>query len=158
MRHNVIKKKLISYLDTALPENEMHQIRRHLAQCQACREDLKTLARLWRPGQPPHRLVAPAHLWPRIAARLPREKSTGILDIIRQSIFPVLRPVIIGAGLIAILIGGVELGQQLSPPTIDAEGFGGNATENFGLNYFEVLPPGSIDARLLVLTESEMQP
>jgi len=158
MRHNYIKKQLVNYLDEALPENEMQAVRQHLAHCQTCRDDLHALARLWRPEQPAARLTAPPNLWRRIAARLPQEKTPGIFEKISQSFFPVLRPVFIGAGLIVILLGGVELGQRLTLPVGPAEAPGGNATENFGLNYFEVLPPGSIDDRWLVLTESELQP
>ncbi len=157
MKHKTIKKKLLRYLDNELAQKEKLKVRRHLESCQTCQNDLKIIKSLWRTGQPVEKLSVPPFLWTRIITRLKSEKQQGFVNEMKYAILPMLRPAIIIVVLLFILVGGIDLGNWLtSSPGDRAELSSENTTDNFGLSYFEVLPPGSIDGRILALTESEM--
>ena len=158
MRHKSIRKKLLRYLDNDLSDGEMQHVQRHLESCQSCQDDLKTIESLWRIDRPIERMTAPPFLWTRISTRLEEEERQSFVSIIKDALLPALRPAIIIAGLLLVLVGGMELGNMITLSADDrAEILIDNTMENFGLSYFEVLPPGSIDARVLALTESELQ-
>lgn len=156
MRHKTIQKKLLSYLDNDLSDDEKQTIQRHLETCQECRDDIKTLERLWQSDRPIERIGVPPFIWARIANALKSEKRRGFFDGVEFSFSRMLRPVFVVAILVLVFIGGIELGtwidhSEFDEPMTAVE----KPVDNFGLNYFDVMPPGSIDARLLDLTESE---
>ncbi len=156
MRHKMIQKKLLSYLDNDLSDDEKQNIQRHLETCQECRDDLETLERLWQSDRPIERMAVPPFLWSRIANALKSEKRRGFFDAAEFSFSRALRPVFVVAILVLVFIGGIELGTWIDHSEFDKPMISRERTEdNFGLNYFDVLPPGSIDAWQLALTESE---
>ena len=153
-----MRKKSLRYLDNDLPEREMQSVRAHLESCQTCLDVLKNIELLWRDEQPVKRVAAPPFLWLRILARLKRDEEQGFFIRFKASVLPLLRPAIIIGALVLVLIGGIEWGNMLLPASGDHREIAiAGTTGNFGMSYFEILPPGSIDARILVLSESEIQ-
>jgi hypothetical protein len=158
MQHKSIQKKLLSYLDKDLSDSESQKVRSHLEGCQICQDDLKDLELLWRMERPVKRMTAPPFLWTRIAARLKSEKKQGFFNEIKVFIFPLLRPALEIAVLILGVIGGIEFGNRIFLSSGDSSEVTFEKTiDSFGLNYFEVFPPGLFDDRVLALTESEQQ-
>ncbi len=158
MRHKLIRKKLLRYLDKDLPESEQREIGNHLQSCQVCQDDLKYFETLWRIERSDSRLTAPPFLWTRISTRFRDDKKYGLFDGLKNSVTRIWRPVFLIGVLFLALVGGIKLGNMSALSTNDSSaGQIDDNTDNFGLSYFEILPPGSIDDQVLALTESEMQ-
>jgi hypothetical protein len=157
MRHKSIRKTLLRYLDQELSERESREVQHHLENCQSCQEALKDLKAWWQPDRPIAGMIALPFLWTRISMRLKSVEKSDIFNVIKDSLFPILRPLVIIVGLLLVLLGGIELGNRMTFTPENQVGISIDPKmDNFGMNYFEVLPPGSIDARVLTLTESEM--
>jgi len=156
MRHKSIRKKLLRYLDKELSEKESRRVLSHLESCQSCQSDLKAIESLWRINRPVERMATPPFLWAHISAQLKAEEKQGFFDNIKDAVLPLLRPAILVGTLLLALIGGMKLGDKIAPPPVEQAEIQIETKDNLGMSYFEVLPPGSIDARVLALTESEM--
>ena len=151
MRHKLIRKKLLRYLDDDLPGREHRAIKNHLQNCQSCQAYLRDIEALWRTTRPVKTFSAPPFLWSRISARLKTEKKQG-------SFVPLLRPALMIGALVLVLISGIKLGNMITLSHTDQiEALTGRIADSFGMSYFEVFPPGSIDTRFLTLTKSEMK-
>ncbi len=159
MRHKTIQKKLLRYLDNDLSEKEKEEWRRHLESCRNCRDALKTVEALWKTEQPIERKKAPQFLWTSISARLKTEQKQGFLNRVTNNIVrPALRPVAIVVVLLFIFFIGIQLGTLMSGQTGDgAEISSVKESDDFGLGYFEVLPPTSLYSHTLALIESEIK-
>lgn len=156
MDHKTIQKKLLRYLDDELSELEKVKVQRHLESCLECRDILKTIKSIWVTEQPIERQTVPPFLWTRISMRLNSERKQGILNKRKQFALPALRPVITAVVLLFIFFSGIKLGNLITGTTDDViEISTETITDNFGMNYFEILPPGSLDASSLTLTENE---
>ncbi len=158
MNHKTIQKKLLRYLDGDLSIREKVKVRHHLESCRACRDTLKVLESMWVAERPIEQRTAPPFLWTRIAARLQTQTEREIFKGFGNLLRWVLRSVMTVVVLIIMFFSGVKLGNLITGSTVDvAEISTERVTDNFGMSYFEILPPGSIDANLLALTENEMQ-
>lgn len=157
MKHKTIQNKLLSYLDDELPEREKIKVQSHLKSCRICQEALKTVELIWATERPIERKTAPLILWTRISTRLNSEKKQGILYTLKQFIRPALRPVMTVVVLLFIFFSGIKLGKLITGSFVNVtEKSTESIADNFGMSYFEISPPGSIDAHILALTESEM--
>jgi len=59
--------------------------------------------------------------------------------------------------LLFIFFSGIKLGNLITGSTGDVTEISAeSATDNFGMGYFEISPPGSINAHVLALNESEI--
>lgn len=158
MNHKMIQKKLLRYLDDELSEQEKVKVQRHLERCETCRDALKTIELMWVTERPIERKTAPPFLWTRISARLQAEAEQGIFKGFKKPVRLALRPLVTVVVLLFIFFSGIKLGNLMTGPSGDvAEISTERITDNFGMSYFEILPPGSLDARALALTESEIQ-
>lgn len=158
MKHKSIRKKLLRYLDGGLPEREQKKVRRHLESCETCRDALQTIELIWASERPIERKTAPPFLWTRISARLQAEAKQGFLNGLKAPVRLALRPVVTVVVLFFLFFSGIKLGNLITGSTGDVTEISAeSATNNFGMSYFEILPPGSIDANVLTLSKSEMQ-
>ena len=108
MHHRHIQQQLILYLDGELAEQEMVQIKEHLAQCSDCRLYVETMASVWE--QTPVRETPSPYLWNRVEARiLEVEKPRTVLSDIFQHLGMLTRP----AMMVATLAVGILLGAYL---------------------------------------------
>ena len=156
MKHKIIQKKLLRYWDDELSEQEKVKVKHHLESCPECRDALKTVKLMWVTERPIERKNAPPFLWTRIAARLQSERRRDFSEIIEKITRLTLRPALTLAVLFLIIFSGIQLGNLMTGNTGKAAALSTEkVTDNFGMNYFEILPPGSIDANILALTESE---
>jgi hypothetical protein len=157
MKHKSIQKKLLRYLDDDLPVSEKAKVRRHLEGCRFCRNALKTAEWVWSKGRPVQRETCPPFLWARIYMQLESEQEHRLVDRLHHIVRPALRPMITLVVLLFIFLGGIKLGNLMTVAAVDRGDMSTyNATEDFGLSYFKPLPPGSVDARALALTEREL--
>lgn len=158
MKHKTIQKKLLRYLDGDLPDREKAKVRRHLEGCRTCRDALKMIESMWIMERPIERKAAPPFLWTRIAARLRLETKRSFFKEFKKDVRLALRPVVTVVVLLFIFLCGVQLGNLVIRSAGEgAEISAERSTDTFGMSYFEILPPGSINAQSLALTESEIQ-
>jgi predicted anti-sigma-YlaC factor YlaD len=156
MKHKTIQRKMLRYLDNELSEKEKVKVQRHLERCETCRDALQTIELMWATERPIERKNAPPFLWTRIAARLQSERRRDFLERIEKITQLTLRPALTLAVLFLIIFSGIQLGNLMTGNTGKVSALSTEkVTDNFGMNYFEILPPGSIDANILALTESE---
>ncbi|MDZ7722186.1 MAG: zf-HC2 domain-containing protein [candidate division KSB1 bacterium] len=155
MNHKTIKKKLLRYLDDELPQRQRNEIAEHLQNCRACREKLKYFETLWQPDHPVEPVLAPPFLWTRLSIRLEEENRRSFISKAKNTLPALLRPVLTAVALLFTVWAGIQLGTFMTLSTPDLSDVAQQTADSFGLNYFEVLPPGSPDIRILALTESE---
>ncbi|MCU0645128.1 MAG: zf-HC2 domain-containing protein [bacterium] len=146
-----IKKQLLLFLDNELPEAQHQEIRQHLAGCPDCSKHLKQLTKIWDAPAAIEILEPSAHLWRRIASKLPASKNRwDLLADLWQSMRGFAVPV---AATVIILIGiltGAYLGTLPSDPDSAISGQAPlvAAKEAFiktsHLDAFDDLPPASI--------------
>jgi predicted anti-sigma-YlaC factor YlaD len=158
MRHKTIQIKLLRFLDDDLAEREKAIVQRHLEGCRTCRDALKTVESMWVLERPMERETAPPFLWTRISARLQIEAEPAFFKAFEKPLRLALPPVVTTVVLLFIFFSGIKLGNLITGSTGDVTEISTErVTDNFGMSYFEILPPGSINAHALALTESEMQ-
>jgi len=156
MEHKAIQKKLLRYLDDELSEQEKVKVHRHLERCETCRDALQTIELMWATERPIERKKAQPFLWTRIAERLQSETERDIFKGLGNPMRWIQRPVMTVVVLLFIFFSGIKLGNLITGSTGDVTEISTERIiENFGMSYFKILPPGSIDANILALTESE---
>ncbi len=151
MRHSTVRKLMLSYLDDALSPGRRRKIEDHLAACPACRGERDLLERLWRVQDSPIAPPPAAFIWPRIVARLDRSAVEVRLTWPRR-----LQPVLLASLFILLFLGGIEFGTWLgssrssvSTAPVDAD------LVEYGLNYFDVLPPGALEIQILTVPQGD---
>lgn len=113
-----IHARLDDFVDGELEERQAEAMRRHLAQCAACREQEEALRALLAevgrlPGVPPDR-----DLWHGIEARLLDESWSARLGRLRQR-HPRLEPLLLAAAVAAVVALSMPLmRQRLEPPAV----------------------------------------
>ncbi len=152
MKHHTMRKKLLRYRDGDLPEHERQEVQHHLRICRSCRDDLKVLAAAWDADRRAARIRAPEHLWAGVSAALERRDRERWLDAAVKGFGSrAWRPAAAAAATLGLVMGGVVLGVVLTAsPAGFQETRVATTRDDLGLSYFEVLPPGSIGARLLM--------
>lgn len=152
MNHSEVQEHLLLYLDGDLPELEEQQIRDHLSRCTQCSGQLKLLADVWKSGEARERIQPPAYLWAAIERRiLHHKKGTAVPDwreIIKRY---VARPAPAFAAVAALLLG-IYIGTfSRNGESLRAQSMGQRFEpgEEFGLNQFDLVPPGSMGSALV---------
>lgn len=144
MKHKTVQKKLLLYLDDNLPKNERRRISNHLANCQVCQSALQQYQKIWQTDKPIKRITAPPFLWTRISTQLERAQQKNVFNTFYNSFFPVIRPVVIVLGIFLSIFGGIRLGNMIILSQPERTEIVTETQDNFGMNYFEILPPGTI--------------
>ncbi len=160
IRHQTIPNKLIHYLEGDLPEGEHEQIRRHLASCPRCSRDVERLEKLWKTDKTIPRITPPPFLWTRLMERLEAEKQTSLPERITGVILPYFRPVIVTFSLLVTIFLGIQFGELiLTPPGQGAVSAPQTTTleEELGMDYFSVIPPGSLGETAVLITAAEQE-
>lgn len=158
MDHKTIQRKLLRYLDDELSEKERSQVRHHLKNCRTCRDGLKAIESMWVSEQPIERQTAPPFLWTRISAQLEAKAEKKIFKGLKKPLRLALRPILTIVVLFFIFYSGINLGKLMTGSSESVTEIStARITDNFGSSYFEILPPGSLDAQVLALDKSEIQ-
>jgi hypothetical protein len=144
MNHKTVQKKLLLYLDSDLSDNEEQLLKIHLANCQDCQKVLYQYQKIWRTDKPVNRITAPSVLWKRISTQLEKEQQKNVFFPFYNSFFPALRAVAIVLSISLSILGGIRLGNLIILSQPDQTEIPTDKQDNFGMDYFNTLPPGTI--------------
>lgn len=153
MNHKDIQERMLLYLDGDLPESEDQAIRDHLLHCTLCSRQLKLLAAAWRSEDTSERAQPPPYLWSRIERRMREHEEEQIAlpdwrEIMKRY---VLRPLpalaAVAAVVMGIYIGSLSTGSESWRSRIADQRF--EPAEEFGLDQFDLVPPGSLGITLV---------
>lgn len=152
MRHKSIQNKLLLYIDGDLSENEHRTVDRHLNRCAGCRKRLEVLSKIWTQSRVPIETTPSPYLYTRIQARI--EEYNRKKPVVRFAEGMLERLVYPSFATIGIAIT-FWLGVLLIPAPEYAAGQPADIKQEFGLEHFDVVPPGSIgDAVLFTLNDN----
>jgi anti-sigma factor RsiW len=152
--HAEIRKDLLSFLAGELPEKRGETVRLHLSQCPECSRYLKILAKAW-DAESVERPSVPLSLsWENLIQRIQereRESGAGHARGFRFRPLSVRRLAASVAFPIALFLA-IATGIYIGTPTITGststtetlQALSGGKMEGFGLELFNVLPPGSL--------------
>jgi len=159
MTHTEIQQQLLLYLDSELPDKDMHQIREHLSACADCAQRRDELASVWQSESRLEKVKPSPFLWTRLQARFKEYEQTpafvwdlkNILQGIPVRPFPAL------AVIVAIVVG-IYIGTPREPGRDEraqsVSQLVGSADE-LGLDQFDVIPPGSLGSTLVKISKTQ---
>lgn len=147
MIHARIQERLLLYLDGDLSPVEMQAIAEHLSACPACNEQLRLTASLWRPETGLKKPEPSPFLWTRLQARIREyEQTPALMWRVRGITAHPFRAL----ALIAAVVLGISLGTPRGVQSVEiAQSV--RAPNEFGLDRFDVIPPGSLGSTLVTI-------
>jgi anti-sigma factor RsiW len=159
MMHTRIQEKLLLYVDGNLPAEQMQRIRAHLSVCSACAQQHDLLVSVWGSEIRREKLQPSPFLWTRIQAHIGEYERTpafvwGFKRVVREIM---LRPFAVPAAIAAIFVG-VYLGTPHEPQRYEraqSVSHGVGAVDEFGLDQFDVLPPGALGSTLVNVSHTQ---
>jgi predicted anti-sigma-YlaC factor YlaD len=144
--HN-IQKKLSAYQDRELEPQEQEQVRSHLLNCQACREQFAELERVWKTLGGLEEIQPDPWFYRQVIKKIREPREQGFLPTL-QHVFRLSRiPVAVSIILIIGLLAGTYLGSILarcdlfpfqSYPVSDSPGV------LTSMRVFDPAPPGTL--------------
>lgn len=156
MKHKKIQKRFHLYIDGNLPEADKVLIEQHLNECDSCKKHFEVLAELWNEerklAQP---LPSPA-LWYNLKNRMEGKTKKPIL--IREMIGNA-KLLLNTAFTVVAVVFAIIIGSRFGSTLISKNGVQNNfytqaedIRDDFGLSYFDVVPPNSVAKDILFMT------
>jgi anti-sigma factor RsiW len=152
--HAEIRKDLLSFLAGELPEKRRETVSLHLSQCPECSRYLKILAKAWN-AESVERPPVPLSLsWESLIQRIQEHERKSWIGHARGFRFRPLSARLLVASVafpIALFLA-IAIGIYIGTPTVTGttsttetlQALSGGKIEAFGLELFNVLPPGSL--------------
>jgi Putative zinc-finger len=139
MKCPAIENKLSAYQDAELSASEMEEVGRHLAHCQACREQYEKLQRAWQTLSDLQDIPTPSGFYRRVSRKIHQTNESGLLGRLLPS------PALAATALALGILFGTYLGNSL----VRFQPFHGPAAfpeENLmsSLKVFDPVPPGTL--------------
>lgn len=155
MKHKKIQKRFLLYIDGDLPDAGKLLIEQHLSECSNCKKHFEELANIWNEEIKLEHLSPPPALWYALKNRMEEKTGIPIRTALNNAKFLLNTAFTVGVVVFAILTGS-WFGSKLNPQTgsnnnsfVQIE----NTRDEFGMSYFDVVPPNSI-TKDLFLSES----
>lgn len=109
-----MREKLTEYQLGLLDDNAASTVRRHLEECEDCREELAALERLDQFIEPAEQLEAPSDMWSGVRARM-KPRRAPWWQVWRES----PRPALAMAAAMLLAVGGIWLGLSGGPADLN---------------------------------------
>ncbi len=160
MKHKRIHKKLVLFLDSELPDQEMDEIRQHLEQCSLCSKHLGKIDNVWIDETRAMRLEPPTYMWTQVDTRIQEyERNQHIFASFFDQGVGLVRPVVtLLVAAMGILIG-IYLGNIPTASNNQSAVTQSSGQERFYnsiyLDSFRDLPPESIGGVYVTLASKE---
>jgi predicted anti-sigma-YlaC factor YlaD len=148
MKCHRVQKKLSAYQDKELKLQEQEEVRKHLLNCQPCREQYEKLERTWQALGQLEEIRPDPWFYPQLVRKVKEPRERSLLPGL-QWVFPILRTPAIASILLAIgILAGTYLGNilvrcdflpfQPEQPTYSQEALFDS------LKAFDPAPPGTL--------------
>ena len=146
MKCSQIKKKLSTYLDEALADNEKEMIARHVKDCAFCQEELNALLRVKQSLTILDGMEVPPYFMTRLRQRIKDERLEIVEHIpFLQRIKRFVVPVATAAAVVASLFVGSQMGRTLYQEIANGSQQASiESNDVLGLGSFEGFPQGSL--------------
>jgi len=152
--HAEIRKDLLNFLADELPEKRGEAVRLHLSQCPECSSYVKILAKAWN-AESVERPPVPLSLsWESLIQRIQEhERKSWIGHALGFRFRPLAaRRLVASVAFPIALFLAIAIGIYIGTPTVTGtasitetlQALSGGKIEAFGLELFNVLPPGSL--------------
>jgi predicted anti-sigma-YlaC factor YlaD len=153
MNHNKIQKKFLLYFDGDLSASDKSAIDQHLNECAHCKKLFREVSEIWGQESNFEQPIPSPKLWYELKNRLEKE-TVRPLFINKLVDAKLLFESAIKIGMIAVSIFiGSRFGYIISLQSftsINSVAQIENISDDFGLSYFEAVPPGSLAKEILV--------
>jgi len=146
MKHKKIQKRFLLYIDGDLPETEKLLIEQHLIECYSCKNHFDGLANIWNEERRLEQPIPSPALWYNLKNRMEEKTGNPIRAAITNAKFLLNTAFTVGVVVFAILTGS-WFGTKLNPQTgsnNNSLALMENTRDEFGMSYFDVVPPNSI--------------
>lgn len=152
--HVKIRKDFLSFLADELPEKREEAVRSHLSQCPECNRYTKILAKAWN-AESVERPTVPLSLsWENLVRRIEEQERKDGIGYVRGFFFRPLsaRRLAVSVALPVALFLSITFGIYIGTPTASGtastteslQASSGGKSDAFGLELFNLLPPGSL--------------
>ena len=147
MKCHRVQKKLSAYQDKELKPGEQEEVRKHLLNCESCREQYEKLERAWQTLGDLEEIRSDPWFYRQLVTKIEKPREQGLLPSL-QRVFQILRaPVTVSIILIVGLLAGTYLGSilarhdlfpsQNTPASYSQEAFFSS------MKVFDPAPPGT---------------
>jgi len=152
--HAEIRKNLLSFLADELPEKRREAVRLHLSQCPECSRYVEILAKAWNAASVARPPVPLSLSWESLIQRIQERERKSWIGHARGFRFRplVARRLVASVAFPIALFLAIAIGIYIGTPTVTGststtetlQALSGGKMEGFGLELFNVLPPGSL--------------
>jgi len=158
MTHTEIQQQLLLYLDSELPDKDMHQIREHLSTCADCAQRRDELASVWQSESRLEKVKPSLFLWTRLQARIKEyEQTPAFVWDLKKILQAIPAHPLPAVGVIAAIVVGIYIGTPR-----ESQKYGHRqpanrssaAVDELGLDQFDVIPPGALGTTLVKISNT----
>lgn len=157
MKHKKIQKRFLLHIDGDLHESERLLIEQHLTECSSCKNHFEELANIWNEERRLEQPLPSQALWYDLKNRMEKKTRKPILAAINNAKFLLNTAFTVGVVVFAILTGS-WFGSMLNPQTDSNNNSFAlikNTRDEFGMSYFDVVPPNSITKDLFLSVSND---
>lgn len=158
MKHKKIQKKFLLYIDGDLSESEKLLIDQHLDECADCKRHFEELANIWNEERTLEQPLPSPSLWYDLKDRIEKENlkkapASATISNFKLMLNTAITVVVV---VFAVFVGS-KFGSALSPQNTqsDTYAYSENIQDEFGMSYFDAVPPNSIAKDLLVIPTTD---
>lgn len=156
MKHKKIQKKFLLYIDGDLSEAEKLLIDQHLDECADCKRHFEELANIWSEERILESPLPSQALWYDLKDRMEKESLKKVPAAAKISNVKLLLNTAITVAIVvfAVFVGS-RFGSALSTQSntqSETYVYSENILDEFGMSYFDAVPPNSIAKDLFVPT------
>lgn len=159
MKHKKFQEKFLLYVDGDLSEAGKLLIDQHLDACVDCKRHFEELANIWNEERILESPLPSQVLWYDLKNRMEKEslKKAPIPIMISNAKMLLNTAFTVVVIVFAVFIGS-KLGSELTPKGNAKNGtyaYSENIKDEFGMSYFDAVPPNSIAKDLLVISTTD---
>lgn len=159
MNHKKIQKQFLLYNDGDLSPKEKSLFDQHISECADCRTLFHEVSEIWRLESNIEKLVPSPTLWYKLKNRIEKTEAQPfvISKLVNAKLF-VSSALKFGVVALSIFIGA-RFGYLISPQSSTSNNSHAqieNIRDEFGLSYFNPVPPGSL-AKDILITEIDQR-
>lgn len=158
MKHKKNQKKFLLYIDGDLSEVEKLLIDQHFDECADCKRYFEELANIWNKERILESPLPSPALWYDLKDRMEKESLKKVPAAAKiNNVKLLLNTAITVVVVVFAVFVGSRFGSALSRQNIQSETYvySENIKDEFGMSYFDAVPPNSIAKDLFVIPTTD---